>query len=196
MEPGVEPAWALGRIGKRGRDEQAIGLNRAVDFRDVAANDKAGRVGPGWFSGGKFVRALMAVREEFFCGANVVGTVEEFIVTQRIIHGVKENLHIGNEVDRVGIRLERREFCAEFFYPAFKFGAVRIRDGEAGRRNRADFVGNVIARAISAHDGDGADEKKQSENHAGRMKEDGGGSNGFTSHRASVIHGSQKVFVP
>ena len=46
MEPGIEAAGTFGRIGERWRDDQTIGLNRAVDFRDVTADNETGGVGP------------------------------------------------------------------------------------------------------------------------------------------------------
>ena len=111
----------------------------------------------------------MAIGEEFLRGANVVGAVEEFIVSQGVVDGVEENPDIGSEVCGVGIRLEGGEFGAEIFDLFFKLGTIGIRNGEAGRWNRSDFVGDVVSRTIGASDSDGDDEKKHSENHEGRM---------------------------
>jgi hypothetical protein len=73
VEPGVEAMRSRGGVCEGGGNDQAVGLDGAVDFGDVAADDEAGLFGPGSFAGFEGSGAVAGAFEKLVGGFDFVG---------------------------------------------------------------------------------------------------------------------------
>ncbi len=104
--PEVEAMLVVGGGIEGGRDDEAVRLDGAIDFRFVAANDEAGGAVPRGPAVAERAGAGMTFVEEFFGRGKVVGGVKD-VVIQGVPDGVQVDLDVGEEIEEFGSGLER-----------------------------------------------------------------------------------------
>jgi len=127
--PEIEAMLVVSGRTESGRNNEAVGLDGAVDFGFVAANDEAGCRVPRCLAVVERPSAGPPFVEKLSGGGKVVGGVEN-IVVEGVADGVVINLDVGEESEEVGLGLERFfqivDFVAErgdaVFQFAFDFG--------------------------------------------------------------------------
>ena len=119
----------------------------------------------------------MALTEETFGNLPIVGA-EEFVEAEGVIDGVVEDPGVG-EFGRRLVGGSGFYFGPEFLNGFGQVLAVFVIELDAVRRDRADFIGEVISGAVGEEDGNGGEEKCGLEFHGRRMRKAGGASNDF-----------------
>jgi len=104
--PEVEAMLMVGRRIERGRDDKTVGLDGAIDFRFVAANDKAGGGVPRRLAVVERASAGVAFVEEFSGSRKIVCGVEN-VVVEGVADGVEVDLDVWEEILEVGLGLDR-----------------------------------------------------------------------------------------
>ncbi len=151
VKPDVEPMLKGGAWPIRRGDDQAIGLDRAVDLRDIAADDKACCRGPGGDTLTKLLDAVLALVEQLACDGDLV-FLKELAVFQCVMDGVAVDLDIGQEFKQSGLSCQRGAQSVDVAFEADDTGGqadtVELREFDAGRRDRSHLFGDVIRGAI------------------------------------------------
>ena len=140
----------------RGRHDQPIRLNRAVDLRDIAANDQPGRRVPWRLPLAQLPGALEALREQFLRDRDFPDVVE-LVVGERPADRLVINLHVRQQRQQIWLRLERVaqsiDLLAQFVDAILKRLAIGVRHCDPLGRDRPDLVGRLSA-GPSARAGD------------------------------------------
>jgi len=114
-----------------GRNDQAIGLNAAIDFRNIASHHKAGGSCPGGIAPGEFVGALRSDPEKFF-GAEDLFLAKEFVAVESEADGLVKDQNVG----KVGIAFERVELSAEPVEARAQLALIGLGDRNSGSGER------------------------------------------------------------
>lgn len=99
----------------------------------------------------------VANAEEKFSDTDVI-SAEEFVVTEGIIDGVMEDPDVG-EFARRFVGGDGFDFGAKFFDGFGEVLAIFVVNFDSGRRDGADFVGDVVGRSICAEEDNGGEEE-------------------------------------
>ena len=135
--PNPSRAWRfVCRALPRSRHDDAEGLHAAINLRAIAAHDEPRLCRPRSLALVQRGGAGLAFAEQRARSGDFLHAIE-LIVAQRPIHGLVENLHIGNQ--RAHSAAELREFQHGDLFPQLRhrcgqFRTICIRDGDAGRR--------------------------------------------------------------
>ena len=100
----------------------------------------------------------MALFQERLGRGDLLGRVAvKLVVGQGVADGVVIDLHVGQQIEQGGLVLEGGaevvDLLAEFLDAGLQLGAVGGGNGDAGRRDGADLVGQVVAGAVGADGG-------------------------------------------
>jgi hypothetical protein len=122
------------------RDDHAVRLHRAVDAREVATHYEPGFADPQGRAPTKFLESLAADLELQPRRRDLL-RIENLVVAQRPIHGLVEDLHVGQEREQVRLvlvfELELKDVAPEFSDAFGEFVAIRLRNLDARRRHAA-----------------------------------------------------------
>jgi hypothetical protein len=104
--PEVEAVLVVGGRIEGWRNDEAVGLDRAIDFGFVPANDEASSGVPRGLAVAESTSAGVAFVQEFSGRGKVVGGVEN-VVVEGVADRVEIDLDVGKEIDEGGSGLER-----------------------------------------------------------------------------------------
>ena len=149
MQPDIEPVLARSVEGGGVGNDQSIGLDAAIDLRDITSRDGAGLLRPGSVTSQQRFRTLDPLPQQFL-GDGEFFDVEELVVLEGTRHGFVEDDHIGEETRRfrIGLLSELCQQRGQLRETRFKFGANVRGNFNANLRDGADILGEVIRRSI------------------------------------------------
>lgn len=149
VEPEIERITDGRLMGVCFRNDETVGLDSMVDFRDETTNDEAFLRGPGGFAVEEVVGAIDACGEHFF-GTVDFAFVEDFVVFEGFVNGPVVDEDIGQEGLSAFI-FALLELCDELLECVELFvegGFVGIGDGDTKRWDAADCFRVVVTRAV------------------------------------------------
>ncbi len=99
VKPNIERAPAFTGSHVRVGHDNAVRLHGAVDPRYIAAHHESrGRI-PGSIAGEQLFRSAVAFQQQRLRPVDV-GRIEKFVVSERVVNGFLEHLHVGQQASR------------------------------------------------------------------------------------------------
>jgi len=140
MEPDIKPMWTSPLFAEARRDNQSVGLNRAIDSRYVGTNHETSGNGPGCLAIFQRLGSLQALPEESSRLGKFIGA-EELTIAERPINRFMENLNVRKAFEQLRAVLQTpaqfRNLTCETVRVALQPRASFVGNRNAGRRRVA-----------------------------------------------------------